>query len=470
MTKRCSADRLVRFRCYALGGIFALAACASLFAQSARYTKDLKFDVVHLGSRTVKGLLVKETEKSVFLQLVYVNPGEPVRIPQPPSEYPRTEIVRIDRLDAGERARLVQFVARKQADRERFKQLARSLQLQPSPWGNAKDGALSYRSKYFLLISDAREDIVRRAAVRLEQVYAAYEDFLPPRKPALRSTTILLVRSLAEYRELLKAQHREMLNLAFYDSGRNEIICACDLDQLGEELEQTRQEHARLHARLAALRRELIRQFKEVPKARRAELAAAEQTIRLANAENNKKFEAATARLFRILYHEAFHAYLANFVYPPAECEVPRWLNEGLAQMFETARLDGGELFADKPDPERLRRAHTALQRAELMPLVDLLHAGPERFRISHARDQEVADRYYLASWALAYYLATERQKLGTPEMDRYVADLKKPGAANLAAFEGLVGERLPAFEKSYRSYLGRLQSSSAGPPTGGTP
>jgi hypothetical protein len=458
MRESCTSARL---RLLVACALTLAAGWTTLLAETRLRSRDVKLDVVHLTSRVVRGMLVREGPEGVTLKLIYMNPGTPVRIEEP-GQYSWTDIKRIERITPAERQRLAKFIAEKQADREKFARLLHTLQLQPASWGKQKTGGLSYGSKYFLLVSDARADIVRRAAVRLEQIYAAYEDLLPPRKPAGNFTTIRLVRSLVEYRGLLATEGRQLLNPAFYDLSRNEILCACDLEQLGEELERTRKEHEHLKAQLRALKRELIRQFKEIPKARLAEIADAEQKIRDADRANNKKFEAATARLFRTLYHEAFHAYLANFVYPPAEAEVPRWLNEGLAQMFETATLDGGELFVGKPDPERVRRMHAAMQRDEWLPLADLLKSAAEHFLVSHAGEQEISDRYYLASWALAYYLTTERQKLGSAELDRYVAALKKPGADRLAAFAELVGQPVPAFEKSFLGYLRKLQASGS--------
>src|SRR6516225_9397706 len=60
------------------------------------------------------------------------------------------------------------------------------------------------------------------------------------------------------------------------------------------------------------------------------------------NVKNDGLFKEATRHLFQTLYHEAFHAYLVNFVYPPEDGEAPRWLNEGLAQIFETAIVEAG--------------------------------------------------------------------------------------------------------------------------------
>ena len=48
-------------------------------------------------------------------------------------------------------------------------------------------------------------------------------------------------------------------------------------------------------------------------------------------------------------------------VYPPAEHRVPRWLNEGLAQVFETAVVENGVPHFNSPDPVRLERIRQAL-------------------------------------------------------------------------------------------------------------
>src|SRR5262249_31732474 len=107
------------------------------------------------------------------------------------------------------------------------------------------------------------------------------------------------------------------------------------------------------------------------------------------SAENEALFRKATQELFQTLAHEAFHAYLANFVYPPAEHHVPRWLNEGLAQVFETAAVENGVPHFNSPNPvrlERLKRALTAARKEDgLVPLADLLRSEPEQFLVAES-------------------------------------------------------------------------------------
>ena len=53
--------------------------------------------------------------------------------------------------------------------------------------------------------------------MRLEQIYGAYTRFLPPRHQEAPPTKIILIRSLAEYREFLQGQGANILNPAFFD-------------------------------------------------------------------------------------------------------------------------------------------------------------------------------------------------------------------------------------------------------------
>jgi hypothetical protein len=114
----------------------------------------------------------------------------------------------------------------------------------------------------------------------------------------------------------------------------------------------------------------------------------------------DEAFQAETRQLFRTLYHEAFHAYLANFVYSSSEAAVPLWLNEGLAQVFETAFVEAGELRVGHADKDRLARVQTPLKKNEVLPLTDLLRSGPKQFVVLHAGDEATSDRHCLAARA----------------------------------------------------------------------
>src|SRR5206468_3976524 len=97
---------------------------------------------------------------------------------------------------------------------------------------------------------DASEAVVRRAAVRLELVYHAYARFLTPRCAGRRPTEIVLFRSRAEYADRLRAEKREFVNTAYYDPAGNRVVCASDLEQLGDDLDRARHQYQQIRADL----------------------------------------------------------------------------------------------------------------------------------------------------------------------------------------------------------------------------
>jgi hypothetical protein len=417
-----------------------------------------KFDVVHLkNGGTLRGMLEQQTATEIRFRCVSRNPGSHTVVI--PTTLRRDEVDSLDLLDAREREILAARLKALDPTGKGEAQRMASLELKPVAWG--KDGkvkALRYESTHFLLESNASEDVVRRAAVRLEQIFTAYTRFLPPRQEVGHRTTILLAQSQADYQALLKDRGRLLLNPAYYDVERNEIVCGTDLQRLGDMLEQTRQRHQRLLGELRDKEAELKKLFKgQVPPALEKDIKTARAEIDEQVKKNDELFQEATRQLFRVLYHEAFHAYLMNFVYPPEEADVPRWLNEGLAQVFETASIEAGELRVGQADKARLTQAQGALGRGELVPIADLLESGPKQFVVLHASDQQTSDRYYLTAWGVAFYLTFERRLLGSKAMDRYVVELKR-GTDPASGFAELVGETPKEFEKEFHQYVKDLK------------
>jgi hypothetical protein len=458
-----------------------LLAASALLAADVPGGDDWKYEVVYRKKGApFRGLIVDEAATHLCIKCISRKPGSPTLVF---TEYlPRQEIDRIERLPPEDREQLRHRLDGLKREREMLAAQLRLLEpgarpqaqveileLRPARWVvDPKVPALAYSSTHFRLVSNARPELVQLAAIHLEQIYAAYTRFLPPRSRSASPTTILLTQSQADYQALARAHGQNLLNPAFYHPTRNEIVCGSDLERLADDLERARRHHAKLRAELKERKADLVKAYRgKVPPEVLGPIVDVEKRIKGAEERNDETFRQARLRLFQRLYHEAFHAYLANYVYPKAEGPAPVWLNEGLAQIFETAIVEVGELRVGHADRERLEVLRRTLGKDGLLPLADLLRSSSEQFRVAHVIDRQVSDRYYLASWALSFYLTFERKLLGTQELDDYVHALHR-GADPLAAFSHLVGQPLPEFEKELLQYLLHLRPNGTTARKGG--
>jgi hypothetical protein len=417
------------------------------------------------------GLVVEDTREAVRIKCIRRKPGTPTLLYT--DTIPREEVVEVRLLEEADRKVLIERLEALKRDRELLAALTRSLEpgegpaelpadvleLQKTPWpSDEKQEALRYRATHFELIAAARPEIVQLCALHLEQVYEAYVRLLPPRVADAAPTTILLPRNLSEYQSIAKGRGLNLVNSAFYDPDRNQVVCGSDLERLCEERDRVREHHLGLRADIRSRRAELNKIYRgRTPAGLLAPLSEAEKRISLSEEKNALVLSRVRERLFHRLYHEAFHAYLGTFVYPSKENAVPVWLNEGLAQLFETARVEVGELRVGLPDADRLKATREALDQGELPSLKDVLRSGSKDFVVAHRAESQSSDRYYLAAWALTHYLTFERRILGTPALDAYIQSLSRE-VNPVEAFRTLVGEPLDAFESKFHRYMQKLR------------
>jgi hypothetical protein len=432
---------------------------------------DWKYDIVYRkDGKPLVGLVVEQTATHVVIRCISRKPGSPTIIIR--DSVPMKEVDHIDLLGPEERDQLNKRLKNLVKEREnlaahlklldpsmRPTERADQVTLSPAEWVQKNRGpALSYKGTHFQLISNSREEVVQLVAIQLEQAYAAFVRSLPPRAMSGQPTTILLTRDLTDYGALVQARGGNFHNPAFYDVERNTIVCGSELDRLGDALEKSRKAHAQALADLEERKTELNELYKgAIPPAILQAITDDQKRIKAQEEQNNQLFLRARQRLFTRLYHESFHAYLANFVYPPGEGAAPRWLNEGLAQIFETAIIEVGELRVGHVDKERYDNLRTAVTRGTILPLADLLRSSEKDFLVAHAADKQASDRMYLASWALAHYFTFARKELGSPALTNYVHELKR-GTDPLLAFRDLVGKPLSEFEKDFHDYILRLR------------
>jgi hypothetical protein len=429
------------------------------------------FDVLYLkNGAKFQGLLVAEEPEGYVFRVVLRRPGRPTSTLT--TFFAKGEVQRLQRLSESERAMLRDRLAELDPSGQGEQQRMEAVELVTDDWPGLPGQARRYESEHFILISTGSEELTRRTAVRLEQLYTAFVRFFPPQVNDAVPTRIWLAVSEEEYRLLLRSMNLPpLLNPALYEPHGNQIVCGSPWRELGQQLQTARVHHSQHLAALARQEMELRRLYRR-PELDRHLAVLERERKRIYQAErlNTQQFEAATARIFPLLYHEAFHAYIGTFVYPPLPVEqvragrgtgeLPRWLNEGLAQIFESAVIEAGELRADAPQVERLHRVQDWLRGREggpLLPLQELLNAGPSLFATVHTDQKAQTHRAYLTSWALAYYLTFTRRRLTTPEFRNYLIAVNS-GADPQQAFCEWVGQPLQVFEREFHADLLRLQ------------
>lgn len=446
---------------------------APLFAQPPGPTGEWAMDEIHLKVGVkYRGLILEETAAGVKFRIVKRPPGRPTVTLT--TTFTTDETLKLVRLSDDDRKLLRERLAALDPEGNGERDRMAELEFTPAAWLGKEKAGRRYESDQFVLVSGAEEDVTRRAAVRLEKIYTAYARVLPPRYQAARPTLVELADTRPDYEAVLKASGVKVQNAAVFFPADNRVVCGSDLKPLGDDLRRTRLHHEQQLAALAKTEKELkelykgsddeLKRFLGGVKKEREKVAAAER-------ENDKAFDDATHRLFAVLYHEAFHSYAAAFVFPPLKAdevkdgkgtgELPRWLNEGLAQLFEDPVIEAGELRVGHADPARLKRVQEAVgeKKADggLVPLADLLRTGREQFVTATAGEKAVADRHYLTAWALAHYLTFERKVVGTKALDDYLTAVNT-GSDPAKAFEKLTGQEVPAFEKDWHDFLRKLQ------------
>jgi uncharacterized membrane-anchored protein YhcB (DUF1043 family) len=303
-------------------------------------------------------------------------------------------------------------------------------------------------------------------------VFTAYRQVLAPRQPAARQLRLIVFGSPEEYHQYLGQLGLKIDSGACFIESANLLLAGTELGLVAAELEKVSIAHQRLRKELDTLEKQLperLRRYaehlkqsglgsaeiarllnQEKQKANR-EIGDRQRQLQANDRKNAREFEKATAQMFVRLYHEAFHAYLENYVFPRSKYHVPRWLNEGLAVMLEGGQLESGTLRVDAPERNVLRRLKGDLA-GDPLPLVKLLEAGAEPFAHADHTEADRSMRYYAAAWGLAYYLTFERNLLADPRLEAYVAPAS--GVSAQARFETLVGMPLARFEPLWRKYV----------------
>jgi len=416
------------------------------------------------GSR-IHGLILEDQPLWVRFRSVSRKPGRPTVTWTLVLD--KREIVKIERLGEADRKQLQARIDELDPDGSSERARIERLELRVCDWQGKKDGGFRYDSDYFSLISGSNPEILRRSVVRLEQIWLAWSRFLPPRTRGGKPVTILLFDTMDEYRRAIGQEGRNFLNPAFYDPATHRIYCASGLKKLGEDLARSRTANQDTLDELSEQEAEFRRLYAgrpDLPRHLQPILEARAEILKV-NRLNNRLFDKVSADFLAVLYHESFHAWIGGFVYPPIvgkpeptglPGELPVWLNEGLAQIFESAIVEGGELRIGWIEAERLEKLRAAVRKKESIPIAELLRADSKSFLAEHRGDRRNSARMYRTAWIVAFWLTFERNLSGKP-FDEFTRGINR-GDDPAEAFRVLTGLTPALADIELEKYIDRLQ------------
>ena len=421
--------------------------------------------------RRLRGLIETAGPDVVEFAEIRRPPGKPMFLIVRPVE--RATIIEIQRLGAEDREalrdRIRQYKTRARIEARRMEDVTLRAQAE------TEIPLWTYQGPWFELESTADERTTRQCVVRLEQRFLAFRQALPPRESSSSLPIRLKVFGAQdEYTQFLRSQQMPLRNPAYYVRGKNLIVAGSDVRQIVERVAGARNRHQQLRRKTTELRKKLqneLEQFRKdlvqgglLNKAKRREIERVvanrveddldhlEDRIRDVEKDNDRAVDQVRSRMLRRLYHEAFHAYLDNHVYDYTRNDVPRWLNEGLAQIFETGLLEADTLRIDAPDPTNLTLLIKDLQEDQPLTLAELLLAEPGAYLIAHDATATTSRRHYLYAWGVVYFLTFENSMLGSSALDEYVHAENPRGPRG--RFEDLVQVPLAEFQATWQQAM----------------
>ncbi len=439
-----------------------------------------------------RGLIVSEDDDAVAFDLV-MSGASVTRTLTMRTRIAREKIKEVRRLTDDQRSAARSHIENAKRQEERDARGEQDIRVEQTFW-DSKDKkqripARMVELEHFVIEANTDEDFLRKAAHRLGKVFDAYKRHFGVDRNAAKKVRVVIFNSMGQYYGSID---NAVKNPAFYAPALKLVAAGCDMAAYRAAIDEVRR-------RLAELRKQLDAEQARIDKARaevrtivdgyhrqihtagsatprgkalmdlvrRAErrwqiqvmkyerpLKDIKRKISEVNRRNERIFDERARHMLRTLYHEGFHAFLDQFLFDEELAKkVPRWLNEGLAQYFEEARVEGSRLVLGQENRPKIAFLRKACREGKLVPMPKMLTAGAEDYLVKDTSDIENSTKHYLQAWCLIH-LVSEQGGVTKVALEKFVRAVAG-GTEPMAALPGLTGMTNAELKELWTARLG---------------
>jgi len=161
--------------------------------------------------------------------------------------------------------------------------------------------------------------------------------------------------------------------------------------------------------------------------------------------------------LRRTLQHEAFHQFAWTAIGP----ELPVWLNEGMAQLFEEGLWTGQGFLLGQVPPRRVRQLQAELGGSRIIPFRTLLSIDNKTWGENLHRDAILGATQYNQSWAMVHFLVHATDPTGGAKYRARLIKMLKlihDGEDGERAFRDAFSDNIDGFQARFVEYARALK------------
>ncbi len=162
----------------------------------------------------------------------------------------------------------------------------------------------------------------------------------------------------------------------------------------------------------------------------------------------------------RTLQHEAFH----QFAYTAIHGDMPVWLNEGIAQVFEEGIWTGKQFLIGQAPPRRVQLLQSDIAAHRLTDFRTFMATSDQQWA-ANMRDKTEATTQYNQAWAMAQFLIYATDDDGHPKYRQRLIDVLDAlhhGREGQAAFTSAFGSNYGGFQGAFLEWSHNLRPTAA--------